>query len=57
MGKADLVDLEEVADPAERGDLEIPIGRVVPLSAAIAALTDLETNETPRGRKLVVAMG
>ena len=57
MGKADVADLDEVADAAERGALEVPIGRVVPLSDAIAALADLETNRTPRGGKLVVVMG
>lgn len=57
MGKADVNDLEEVADAAERGDLKVPIGRTVPLADAISALTDLEINRTPRGGKLVVVMG
>jgi NADPH:quinone reductase-like Zn-dependent oxidoreductase len=54
MGKPNVADLEEVADAAEQGELEVAIGRVVPLSDAVAALTEMETGRRPFGGKLVV---
>ncbi|MGW5866530.1 NADP-dependent oxidoreductase [Streptomyces sp. NPDC055239] len=47
-------DLEEVARVAGRGTLRVPIARTVPLTEAIAALTELELNGTPKGGKLVI---
>ena len=47
-------DLEEVARAAGRGTLQVPIARTVPLSEAIAALTELERDGTPKGGKLVI---
>ncbi|WP_312858016.1 zinc-binding dehydrogenase [Pseudonocardia pini] len=54
MGKANVADLEEVAEAAERGELDVAIGRVVPLTDAVAALTEMETGSRPVGGKLVV---
>lgn len=54
MGKPNFADLEEVAQAAEQGELQVPIGRVVPLADAIAALTEMETSRRPFGGKLVV---
>ncbi|MEU5090935.1 NADP-dependent oxidoreductase [Streptomyces sp. NPDC021356] len=47
-------DLGEVARAAGRGTLRVPIARTVPLAEAIAALTELERNGTPKGGKLVI---
>ncbi|MEV0260625.1 NADP-dependent oxidoreductase [Streptomyces sp. NPDC050617] len=47
-------DLEEVARAAEQGTLQVPIARTVPLTEAIAALTELELKGTPKGGKLVI---
>jgi NADPH:quinone reductase-like Zn-dependent oxidoreductase len=54
MAKPNPADLEELAKAAGRGQLHVPIGRSVPLTEAIEALTALETNHTPRGGKLVI---
>ncbi len=50
-------DLEEVARAAGQGTLRLPIARVVPLTEAIAALTELELHPTPKGGKLIIAPG
>ncbi|MFE5121320.1 NADP-dependent oxidoreductase [Streptomyces sp. NPDC056669] len=50
-------DLEEVARAAGEGTLRLPIARTVPLTEAIAALTELERDRTPKGGKLVIAVG
>jgi len=47
-------DLEEVARAAGRGTLRVPVARTVPISEAIAALTELERDGTPKGGKLVI---
>lgn len=57
IGKAVPADLESVAQAAAKGELRLPIARTVPLGDAIAALTELERNRTPRGGKLVVTTG
>ncbi|MFF7331388.1 alcohol dehydrogenase catalytic domain-containing protein [Streptomyces sp. NPDC008150] len=49
-------DLAEVARAAGRGELRVPVARAVPLSGAIAALTELERNGTPKGGKLIIAV-
>ena len=54
MTKANPADLEELARAAGRGKLQLPIGRSVPLTEAIEALTALETNHTPKGGKLII---
>ncbi|MBB4682602.1 NADP-dependent oxidoreductase [Amycolatopsis jiangsuensis] len=50
-------DLEEVARAAGQGTLRLPIARTVPLTEAIAALTELELKGTPKGGKLVITTG
>ncbi|MFD7814877.1 NADP-dependent oxidoreductase [Streptomyces sp. NPDC059785] len=47
-------DIEEVARAAGEGTLRVPIARTVPLTEAIAALTELERDGTPKGGKLVI---
>ena len=47
-------DLEELARACAAGTLRLPIAQTVPLEDAIAALTELERNNTPRGGKLIV---
>ena len=54
MAKANPADLEELARAAGRGKLQLPIGRSVPLTEAIEALTALETNHTPKSGKLII---
>ena len=56
MGRADVTDLEEVAEAAARGDLQLPVGRTVPLGQGLAALVELETSRTPGAGKLVLVM-
>lgn len=43
-----------VADAAERGKLVPKIGRIVPLSEAIPAFTELETRGQPKGKLVIV---
>lgn len=50
-------DLEEVARAAGQGALRLPIARTVPLSQAIAALTELERNGTAKRGKLIITPG
>jgi NADPH:quinone reductase-like Zn-dependent oxidoreductase len=57
LGRQDLTDLEEIATNAGHGDLVLPIARTVPLDEAIPAIVELETQGTPKGGKLVIAMG
>jgi NADPH:quinone reductase-like Zn-dependent oxidoreductase len=47
-------DLEEAARAAAQGQLDPPIARIVPLTQAIGALTELERQHTPKGGKVVV---
>jgi NADPH:quinone reductase-like Zn-dependent oxidoreductase len=54
LAKATVEDLEAVAQAAGKGILRLPIARTVPLGKAIAALTELERNRTPKGGKLVI---
>ncbi|MFE2941247.1 NADP-dependent oxidoreductase [Streptomyces sp. NPDC059255] len=54
MGKAVVEDLEAVAQAAGKGMLRLPVARTVPLGKAIAALTELERDRTPKGGKLVI---
>jgi len=54
IGKAVAKDLDAVAQAAGKGILRLPIAGTVPLSRAIAALTELERNRTPKGGKLII---
>ena len=56
IGRHNANDLDELAQACARGTLQLPIARTVPLSGAIAALTDLERNHTPRGGKLIITL-
>jgi len=49
-----ITDLDELARACAKGVLRLPIVQTVPLSHAIAALTELELNNTPKGGKLIV---
>jgi NADPH:quinone reductase-like Zn-dependent oxidoreductase len=57
MGKPVTKDLEAIAQAAGQGTLRLPIARTVPFSDSIAALTELETNHTPKGGKLIITTG
>ena len=46
--------LSAVASAVAHGEVELPVARVVPLSDAIDALTELEQAGTPKGGKLVI---
>jgi NADPH:quinone reductase-like Zn-dependent oxidoreductase len=46
--------LEELARACAEGVLRLPIAQTVPLSDAIAALTELEHNNRPKGGKLII---
>ncbi|MET9090033.1 NADP-dependent oxidoreductase [Streptomyces sp. NPDC004237] len=50
-------DLEEVARAAADGTVRLPIARTVPLTEAVAALTELERNRPPQGGKLIITTG
>ncbi|WP_234544540.1 NAD(P)-dependent alcohol dehydrogenase [Streptomyces shenzhenensis] len=50
-------DLEEVARAAGRGTLRLPVARVVPLSQAIPALTELEQGRAAKRGKLIITPG
>lgn len=54
VGQHNAQDLDELAQACARGSLRLPIARTVPLEDAIAALTELELNHTPRGGKLII---
>ena len=56
IGQHNADDLDELAQACARGTLQLPIAQTVPLSGAIAALTELERNHTPRGGKLIITM-
>jgi NADPH:quinone reductase-like Zn-dependent oxidoreductase len=47
-------DLDELARACGQGTLRLPIAQTVPLREAIAALTELERNNTPKGGKLII---
>ncbi|MUL77019.1 NADP-dependent oxidoreductase [Mycolicibacterium sp. CBMA 226] len=47
-------DLEELARACDQGALWLPIAQTVSLSDGIAALTELERNNTPKGGKLII---
>jgi NADPH:quinone reductase-like Zn-dependent oxidoreductase len=47
-------DLDELAQACAQGILRLPIAATVPLNDAIAALTELERNNTPKGGKLII---
>ena len=51
--KRDPALLQKVSDAAAQGKLTLPIGKTVPLSAAIAAVTELETKGTPKGKVII----
>ncbi|MFG2848875.1 NADP-dependent oxidoreductase [Kitasatospora sp. NPDC048296] len=57
IGKAVTADLDAVARAAGAGVLRLPVARTVPLDEAIAALTELERNRTPKGGKLIITTG
>jgi len=52
--KTNTHDLETIARAVELGELELQIADTVPLTAAIGALTELETRRVPKGGKLVI---
>ncbi len=54
IAKVDVENLEAVAQAAGKGTLGVPVARTVPLGEAIAALTELERDHTPKGGKLVI---
>lgn len=54
--RPNTADLEQVAHAAGEGRLRVPIARTVPLSNAIAAITDFEQTSGSKGGKLVVTM-
>ncbi|MFC9426616.1 NADP-dependent oxidoreductase [Streptomyces sp. NPDC056987] len=54
IGKPVVEDLDAVAQAAGKGILRLPVARAVPLGKAIAALTELERNRTPKGGKLII---
>ncbi|GAA1128863.1 NADP-dependent oxidoreductase [Streptomyces javensis] len=56
IAQAVTKDLEEVARAAGQGTLRLPIARTVPLTQAIAALTEFERGMT-KGGKLVITTG
>ncbi|MFJ1995904.1 NADP-dependent oxidoreductase [Streptomyces asiaticus] len=56
IAQAVTEDLEEVARAAGQGTLRLPIARTVPLTQAIAALTEFERGMT-KGGKLVITAG
>ncbi|AGP58673.1 NADP-dependent oxidoreductase [Streptomyces rapamycinicus] len=56
IAQAVTKDLEEVARAAGQGTLRLPIARTVPLTQAIAALTEFERG-IPKGGKLVITTG
>jgi NADPH:quinone reductase-like Zn-dependent oxidoreductase len=49
--------LDELAHACAQGTLRLPIAQTVPLRDAIAALTELERNNQPKGGKLVITVG
>ncbi|MCC2033040.1 NADP-dependent oxidoreductase [Microbacterium allomyrinae] len=53
VAQAVTADLEAVAEAAGQGALQVPIGRIVSLSEAITALTELEVSHFPRNGKLI----
>ncbi|OBF22731.1 NADPH:quinone reductase [Mycobacterium kubicae] len=46
-------DLDELAQACATGRLRLPIAATVPLDNAVAALTELERDNTPKGGKLI----
>jgi len=56
MGRASGADLHEIAEAVEQGDVHLPIAWTVPLTAAIAAFTELEKSPTSKGGKLVITI-
>ncbi len=54
IAKYTTKDLEEVSGAAARGELVLPVARIVPLTQAIEALAELESNHTPKGGKLLI---
>jgi NADPH:quinone reductase-like Zn-dependent oxidoreductase len=44
-----------ITEAAEQGKLVSKIGRIVPLSKAISALTELETAGTPKGKLVIIS--
>ncbi|MBY8859291.1 NADP-dependent oxidoreductase [Nocardia sp. CA2R105] len=57
IAHAVTADIEAVARAAGDGHLELPIARTVPLSEAVAALTDLERNGSSKRGKLIIVPG
>jgi NADPH:quinone reductase-like Zn-dependent oxidoreductase len=48
-------DLTAIANAVQAGKLDLQIAHTVPLNAAIRALTELETHNTPKGGKLIIS--
>ena len=53
-GNPDPARMAGITEAAEQGKLVPKIGRVAPLSEAIAALTELETTGLPKGKLVIV---
>jgi len=54
VAQPDADDMEAIRRYAESGVIRQPIGRIVPLSRAIEALTEQERNPGPKGGRLVI---
>ena len=54
IAQHNVKDLSELARACAQGTLRLPIAQIVSLSDAIAALTELERNNKPRGGKLII---
>jgi NADPH:quinone reductase-like Zn-dependent oxidoreductase len=52
--KTNVQDLETVSQAVAQGQIELRIARTIPFAAAIQALTELETRNSPQGGKLVI---
>lgn len=56
ISKYTVKDLEELAEAAAQGRLDVRVARTVPLKDAVAALTELEVNHVPKGGKLLITV-
>lgn len=56
FGRYKIKDFEELVRAATDSRITLPIARTVPLTQAVAALTELEEKRTPKGGKLVITM-
>jgi hypothetical protein len=56
IAEANVRDLDGIARAVGRGTLRLPIVRSLPLVEGIEALTELETEDTPKGARVVITM-